>query len=156
MDNAGASPNGHVETDESQVVSSAAEEGTTYYVDAVSGSDANDGTNAAKPWETLDKVNTQRFKAGDRILFKAGSVWEGQLAPQGSGSLGQPIIMDKYGSEDPNIRPIIHGGGSLKTGRKAPLFAGQQGDKALDDNVNTNWHTPFHGNITLPQSIPLI
>ncbi|WP_195576775.1 hypothetical protein [Paenibacillus sp. 1001270B_150601_E10] len=106
---AGASPNGHAETDESQVVSSAAEEGATYYVDAELGSDANDGTNAAKPWATLDKVNAQRFKAGDRILFKAGSAWEGQLAPQGSGSPGKPIIIDKYGSEDANIRPIIHG-----------------------------------------------
>lgn len=70
---------------------------TTYYVDSVRGSDANDGRSANRAWRTLDRVNTGTFAPGDRILLRAGSSWEGFLAPGGSGSAKAPIIIDRYG-----------------------------------------------------------
>ncbi len=86
----------------------AAAPGTTYYVDAAAGNDANSGTSAGAPWRTLDKVNAATFQPGDLILLKAGSSWTGQLRPKGSGTDGAPIVVDMYG-EGP--KPAIHGAG---------------------------------------------
>jgi len=42
--------------------------GADYYV-STSGSDANPGTQAL-PWQTISKVNSTTFGAGDRIFFQ--------------------------------------------------------------------------------------
>lgn len=86
--------------------------GTTYYVDAVNGSDANDGTSENKAWQTVDKVNTVVFGPGDEILFKSGQTFMGQLMPQGSGSKEDGVIrMDKYGGD---TLPTINANGTLE------------------------------------------
>jgi hypothetical protein len=59
--------------------------------------DSNSGTSSGAPWKTLAKVNETRFQPGDRILFKSGSSWQGQLAPSSSGRDGAPIVIDRYG-----------------------------------------------------------
>ncbi|GKX30785.1 hypothetical protein SH1V18_32650 [Vallitalea longa] len=83
---------------------------TTYYIDSVNGDDTNDGKSTSTPWKSLDKVNSMVFSPGDRILLKAGSVWNGQLKPKGSGTEGNPIIIDMYGEEN---KPIINGQGQV-------------------------------------------
>jgi hypothetical protein len=83
----------------------------TYFVDSAKGSDANSGATSAAPWKTLGKVNATLFQPGDRILFKSGSVWQGQLAPKSSGAEKAPIIFDRYG-EGP--KPKIDGGGQVE------------------------------------------
>jgi hypothetical protein len=83
----------------------------TYYVDLATGSDAGAGTSQSSPWSTLTKVNAARFKPGDRILFKSGSVWQGQLVVKSSGSEGAPIVIDRYG-EGP--MPRIEGAGQVE------------------------------------------
>ncbi len=82
--------------------------GRAYYVDFLSGNDTNTGTRPNAAWKTLEKVNSTTFAPGDRILFKSGSVWNGQLWPKGSGSEPQPILIDKYGGV---AKPIINAGG---------------------------------------------
>ena len=82
--------------------------GNTYYVDSANGDDANTGTLVGKPWKTLDKVNSMTFQPGDKLLFKAGGVWNGQLRLHGSGEEGKPIIIDMYGIGN---KPIINGQG---------------------------------------------
>src|SRR5438874_2701055 len=67
--------------------------GTTYYVDAVAGSDANNGTGLDSAWKSLAKVDATSFSPGDQILFHAGQTWVGQLWPQGSGAAGSPITI---------------------------------------------------------------
>lgn len=84
--------------------------GNTYYVDSVSGNDSNNGTSQATPWRTFSKVNATTFQPGDRILFKADCVWNGQLWPKGSGSIGSPIIIDMYGTGN---KPIFNGEGAV-------------------------------------------
>lgn len=81
-------------------------EGTAYYIDSTAGNDSNPGTAEVSPWKTLHKVNSTVFQPGDRILLKAGGVWHNQtLAPKGSGTAGNPIIIDRYGSGNkPQIR----------------------------------------------------
>ncbi len=85
--------------------------GTTYYVDARRGDDAGPGTSPRAAWKTLDKVNATRFAPGDRILFAAGAVWQGCLAPNSSGAEGAPIVIGRYG-EGP--RPRIEGAGLVE------------------------------------------
>jgi len=85
----------------------------SYYVDAISGNDSNDGKTTSTAWKTLSKVNSITYTAGNQILFKAGCVWVGQLYPKGSGTSGNPIIIDWYGTGN---KPIIDGNGMLGTG----------------------------------------
>ncbi|BDR52601.1 hypothetical protein KIM372_05080 [Bombiscardovia nodaiensis] len=50
--------------------------GTDYYVDSIQGDDSHLGTSPSQAWKSLEKVNSTTFQAGDRILLKAGSVWQ--------------------------------------------------------------------------------
>jgi hypothetical protein len=86
--------------------------GTTYYVDAISGSDAAAGTSPGTAWQSLAKVNATTFVAGDQILFKGGQTWSGQLYPKGSGAAGSPIVLSSYGTGMPKIdgAPLVSGG----------------------------------------------
>jgi hypothetical protein len=84
---------------------------TTYYVDSSSGNDTNTGTSAAAAWKTLQKINGSQFQPGDQILLKAGSEWQGQLAPKSSGSEGAPIIIDRYAE---GALPRIDGMGTVE------------------------------------------
>jgi hypothetical protein len=85
-----------------------ASEGRDYYVDSKQGDDSNDGLSKENPWKSLAKVNAEVFQAGDRVLFRAGTVFEGQLKPQGSGrkidGRPVPIMVDRYGE---GARPRI-------------------------------------------------
>jgi hypothetical protein len=71
---------------------------TTYYVSSSAGNDANNGTSSGSAWQTIAHVNGQTFLAGDSILFKRGDVWNESLAPGSSGSSGNPITFDAYGT----------------------------------------------------------
>jgi hypothetical protein len=79
-----------------------------YYIDP-SGSDANNGTSPSSPWQTLSKLSSTTFSAGDTIFFKAGGVWSGRAWPKGSGAAGNPIVVDMYGT---GSKPIINGPGT--------------------------------------------
>jgi len=82
---------------------------TDYYVDAAEGKDTNSGAEPDLAWRTLDKVNSTSFEPGDRILLAAGSRWEGQLHPKGSGAPDNPIIVDRFGT---GPMPVIDGAGA--------------------------------------------
>src|SRR6267378_7002251 len=96
------------------------QEGSTYYVDSLSGYDTYAGTSTNTPWKTLGKLNATAFAPGDHILFKSGGKWTGQLWPKGSGTEQHPIVIDKYGGE---VNPIINGNGEAED---AVLLRNQQ------------------------------
>jgi hypothetical protein len=73
----------------------------TYYVSSSAGSDGNNGTSAATPWQTIAHVNGQTFQPGDSILLKRGDVWNESLVAPSSGSSGNPIAFDAYGTGAP-------------------------------------------------------
>ncbi|MCA0900806.1 alpha/beta hydrolase fold domain-containing protein [Microbulbifer agarilyticus] len=83
-------------------------QGRAFYIDAESGSDRHSGLSPEQAWASLKKVNHQQFSAGDRILFKAGTVYYGALEPKGSGNALNPIVIDRYGQ---GAKPLIHGEG---------------------------------------------
>lgn len=59
----------------------------TFYVDSESGDDTRDGQAPGRAWKSLNRVNEHRFTPGDRLLFKSGTRYLGQLKPQGSGAV---------------------------------------------------------------------
>lgn len=80
---------------------------TTYYISAA-GSTGNTGTSITSTWP-LSKV-TGTFAAGDVIKFKKGDSFTGTINFTSSGSSGNPITFDVYGTALNN--PVIDGGGS--------------------------------------------
>ncbi len=86
--------------------------GTTYYVDSVLGDDSNTGTSQAKAWKTIDKVNEGVYSPGDKILFKSGCTFIGQLMFKGSGNAENgAIIVSSYGN---GAQPIINANGTTE------------------------------------------
>ncbi len=70
----------------------------TYYVSPHAGRDTNAGTSKQHPWKSLGKVNSHRFRPGDRILLQAGSRWRSPLTIRSSGTATAPIRVDRYGT----------------------------------------------------------
>jgi hypothetical protein len=77
----------------------------TYYVDDAAGDDARDGLTPQSAWRSLDCVNRASLRPGDRVLFRRGGVWRGQLVPH-SGDAAGAITYGAYG-EGP--KPLLLG-----------------------------------------------
>ncbi|MEJ7830726.1 MAG: hypothetical protein WKF91_21130, partial [Segetibacter sp.] len=77
----------------------------TYYLSAT-GSDANNGTSSATPWQTLGKVNDQYPVAGDIVLLKRGDTFYGFLQAERNGTAANPILYGAYGT---GANPIVTG-----------------------------------------------
>lgn len=77
----------------------------TFYVDAAGGDDARDGLNAQSAWRSLARVNRASLAPGDRVLFRRGQTWRGQLVPR-SGDAGGVITYGAFGEGD---KPILLG-----------------------------------------------
>lgn len=78
---------------------------TIYYV-ANDGRDTNNGTSTATPFQTITKINSLTLVAGDQVLFRKGDTFRGQLNIRQSGTSGNPIIIDAYGTGN---KPVISG-----------------------------------------------
>ena len=85
----------------------------TYFVSA-QGNDSADGLSVATAWKSIEKVNSVTFLPGDRILFRKGDTFYGQIAVKGSGEEGRPITMSSYG--DGSGRPVINLGSAEGAG----------------------------------------
>lgn len=72
----------------------------TFYVDAENGSDSNSGLFTTEAFRTLSKISGKYFQPGDRILFKSGQTFYGQLNISGCGSDESPIFVGTYGGEE--------------------------------------------------------
>ncbi|MBQ8888556.1 MAG: hypothetical protein IJY59_03610 [Bacteroidaceae bacterium] len=79
-----------------------------YYLDSITGDDANSGTSPAQAWKTLARLNKVTFKPGDKILFKSGTEYVGSFSPSGDGTNDSPIWIDKYGEGGD---PLLNGDG---------------------------------------------
>ena len=68
-----------------------------YYFSSSTGNDLNSGTEVS-PFQTISKLNTLILSPGDKILFKKGDTFIGQIIVSYSGINGAPIIYDSYGT----------------------------------------------------------
>lgn len=99
-------PGDYLDNKYERLIHESVQSGTVYYVDNINGDDGNSGTSPEEAWRSLMQVNGTTFMLRDHILFKAGGSWQGQLWPKGSGAVGNPIIIDMYGS---GSKPLIAG-----------------------------------------------
>jgi hypothetical protein len=73
---------------------------SNYYV-SPSGDDGNDGASPDTAWQSLTKVNSSTFQAGDSILFQGGATFAGTLSvnpAQEPGVPDNPITFGSYGT----------------------------------------------------------
>lgn len=85
-------------------------QGATYYLDSESGDDSQDGMSPETAWKTLGRLEKVYLQAGNAILLRCGSSWDGQLAPRGSGTQSAPIRIGHYGE---GSLPVINGCGEV-------------------------------------------
>jgi hypothetical protein len=83
---------------------------TIYYV-SPTGSDANPVGDPTHPWQSIAKLNSTSFQAGDQILFQSGQAFGGTLrfGADDKGSAGAPVVVDTY-SYDPTTSSVTVGG----------------------------------------------
>jgi len=79
---------------------------TNYYV-SESGNDSNSGKNPKKAFKTMDRLNQLTLKPGDKVLFRKGDVFVGELVLHANGKKGKPIVIGSYG--EGNVKPLITG-----------------------------------------------
>ena len=106
---------------------------TTYYVDALSGNDSNGGTSSTSPWRTINKANALNLEPGDRLLFRGGQTFNGnlQLGAEDAGLATNPIKVGSYGSgratisagTDTGVR--IYNAGGIEVSRLTVRGAGR-------------------------------
>ena len=80
---------------------------TDYYVSAA-GFDSNTGTSPATAFQSIDKINSvmSSLQPGDKVLFRRGDVFSGQINIAKSGTLASKIVFGAYGTGE---IPIISG-----------------------------------------------
>jgi len=122
--------------------------GAIYYIDSVAGSDANNGTAEATPWQNISKVNLLTLALGSKIYLKCGSVWNGQqLKFLGSGTAAYPIIVDQYGT---GAKPRLNGDG-ITTANQGVVYLYNQDYIEINNLEITNY--PVLPATTNPNSI---
>jgi hypothetical protein len=91
---------------------------STYYFSNSTGNDSNVGSEAS-PFQTISKLNSLVLVAGDKILFKKGDTFIGQIVVSYSGTSGFPIVYDSYGLGD------------------LPLLTASNGSNGIPDPLST-------------------
>lgn len=89
-----------------------------YYVNQMTGSDANDGLSKEHPFASLFRINQLSLQPGDQVLLAGGNSFCGQfLQLRDSGTKEAPIVIGSYDVED-DIFPVIaaDGQGDLVSG----------------------------------------
>ena len=81
-------------------------EPTTYYVDALRGSDEGTGTSIDGAWQSLARASQVKLQPGDQLLLRRGATFEGELEISGTGTPGQRILVGAYGEGE---QPVVRG-----------------------------------------------
>lgn len=71
--------------------------GDNYYLDSENGQDTNDGLSPDQAWKTFDKVKNSIFKAGDSILLRRESIYNGVMEISAHGKPDVRIVIGAYG-----------------------------------------------------------
>lgn len=69
----------------------------TYYLDAVKGNDAFNGTTVNTAWKSVAKLKGLLLKAGDKVLLKRGCTFNGVMEITAQGTEKQPVVIASYG-----------------------------------------------------------
>lgn len=78
--------------------------GTTYYIDYQNGDDQNSGNSNKTPWKTAEALKHKVLSPGDKVLFKRGVLYQGQVELTGVGEEDNRVLIGAYGEGE---KPII-------------------------------------------------
>lgn len=86
-------------------------EANTYYV-SPTGNDNNNGLSTAQAWQTINKINSSQFSAGDVVSFEGGATFNGSIYSPGlaNGITGNPITLTSYGTGKATINSLLEEG----------------------------------------------
>ena len=85
----------------SDIILNSKYDGITYYIS--SNGTSFSGTEEGKPM-SLETAKTKTYKSGDKILFKSGDTFFGQLTFNISATTNEPVLISSYGEGE---KPII-------------------------------------------------
>ena len=80
-----------------------------FHVDAAKGDDAKDGLAPGSAWRSLGRVNGAALRPGDKVLFRRGGAWRGQLVPV-SGDASGVVTYGAYGEGE---KPLLLGSAAM-------------------------------------------
>jgi len=87
-----------------------------YFIDDITGSDANTGESIEKSWKSLKNINKVILEPGDTVFFRRGGAWTGNFTPKGSGKESAKIVICSYGK---GPAPVLDARGEIAEGEKA-------------------------------------
>jgi hypothetical protein len=74
-----------------------------YYIDSASGNDANDGFTPETAWQTIGKLNSVTFTAGDTIKIKAPHIYETTSTINIKNASLENLVLTSYGTGKPTL-----------------------------------------------------
>jgi len=81
-------------------------EAAVYYVDGANGNDSNTGLSESAALRTAERVSSLTLAPGDRVLFRRGQSYSGDLDVDDDGSDANPIVIGAWGSGN---APVLSG-----------------------------------------------
>ena len=92
--------------------------GQNYYVDAQNGDDRADGKSEKTAWKSLLRTKELQLRAGDSLLLRRNSSFNGLLEVSAEGKAGRPVVIGAYGT---GRKPCIQAKDGEPHGRKSAL-----------------------------------
>ncbi|WP_199758158.1 right-handed parallel beta-helix repeat-containing protein [Lacibacter cauensis] len=87
---------------------------TNYYINSITGNDANKGTCKTDCWKTISPLKTIQLKAGDSILLATGQVFTGMLSLiDVKADVKHPVVVSSYPFKGNKAKPVIDAGEEL-------------------------------------------
>ena len=80
-----------------------------FHIDAAKGDDTKDGLAPGSAWRSLGRVNGAALRPGDKVLFRRGGAWRGQLVPV-SGDASGIVTYGAYGEGE---KPLLVGSAAM-------------------------------------------
>ncbi len=120
---------------------------TNYYF-SNEGNDSNNGKSESRAWRTIDRLKKAKLKPGDKVLFRCGDVFRGEIKIKSSGTGKKPIIFTSYGSGQ---KPIISGAVKIDNWKlhKGKIFKANVTDTIknlfANNKMQTSARFPNHG-----------
>lgn len=93
-----------------EVLSDQPSQAKTYYVSSSRGNDRNEGISPENAIASLKKASSLELRPGDRMLFRSGDTFYGQLVITSQGNEDHTIVISRYG--DKKGHPVIDGNGN--------------------------------------------
>lgn len=91
------------------LISACKQTGTsTYYVNSISGDDANNGLSPKKAWKSLERASEVEYTAGNKLLLCSGCTFTGKLELNAQGTAEEPVVVSSYSTADGETKlPVI-------------------------------------------------